>query len=86
MLNQAVPTTGEELWPDGGNVLALERLGVGALGVLDHNVPLLEPTQQPLKVAVTQQVGCLKLPEKNKQTSRNREEDGFSGGELSDTK
>lgn len=66
MLNQAVPTTGEELWPDGGNVLALERLGVGALGVLDHNVPLLEPTQQPLKVAVTQQVRCLKLPEKRK--------------------
>lgn len=86
MLNQAVPTTGEELWSDGGNVLALERLGVGALGVLDHNVPLLEPTQQPLKVAVTQQVRCLKLPEKNKQTSRNREEDGFSGGELPDTK
>lgn len=57
-----VPTAGEELRPDGGNELALERLGVGTLGVLDHNVPLFDPTQQPLKVAVTQQVRCLKLP------------------------
>lgn len=57
-----VPTTGEELRPDGGNELALEGLGVGALGVLDHNVPVFDPTQQPQKVAVTQQVRCLELP------------------------
>lgn len=57
-----VPTACEELWPDGGNELALERLGVGALGVLDCNVPLFDPTQQPQKVAVAQQVRCLKLP------------------------
>lgn len=57
-----VPTTGEELWPDGGNDLALERLGVGALGVLDNEVPLFDPTQQPQKVAVAEQVGGLKLP------------------------
>ena len=62
-LNQAAPTTGEELWADGGNGLALERLGVGALGA--RRVPLAEPTPQPLKVAVTQQVRCLKIPEKN---------------------
>lgn len=57
-----VPTAGEELQPDGGNKMALERLGVGALGVLDHDVPLFDPTQQPLKIAVAQQVRCLKLP------------------------
>lgn len=57
-----VPTAGEELRPDGGYELALERLGVGALGVLDRNGPLFDPTQQPQEVAVTQQVRCLKLP------------------------
>lgn len=57
-----VPTTGEELWPDGGNELTLKRLGIGALGVLDCNVPLFDPAQQPQKVAVAQQVRCLKLP------------------------
>lgn len=57
-----VPTAGEELRSDGGNELALQRLGVGALCVLDHNVPLFDPSQQPQKVAVTQQVRCLKLP------------------------
>lgn len=56
-----VPTAGEELRPDGGNELALERLGEGALGVLDHDVSLFDPTQQPQEVAVTQQVRRLKL-------------------------
>lgn len=57
-----VPTAGEELRSDGGNELALQRLGVGALCVLDRNVPLFDPSQQPQEVAVTQQVRCLKLP------------------------
>lgn len=48
-----VPTTGKELRPDGGNELTLKRLGVGTLGVLDCNVPVFDPTQQPQKVAVT---------------------------------
>lgn len=61
-LQMCVPTTGEELWLDGGNELPLQRLGEGALGVLDRDAPLFDPTQQPQEVAVTQQVRRLKLP------------------------
>lgn len=57
-----VRTAGEELRLDGGNELALQGLGVGALCVLDNNVPLFDPSQQPQEVAVTQQVRRLKLP------------------------
>lgn len=57
-----VPTTGEELRPDGGHELPLKRLWVGAFGVLDCNVLLFDPAQQPQKVAVTQQVRRLKFP------------------------
>lgn len=57
-----VPTTSEELRSDGGNELALERLGEVALGVLDRDAPLFEPTQQPQEVAVAQQVRRLELP------------------------
>lgn len=57
-----VPTAGEELRSDGGNELTLQRLRVGALCVLDCDVLLFDPSQQPQKVAVTQQVRRLKLP------------------------
>lgn len=50
----AVPTAGEELRPDGGDELALQGLREGALCVLDGNVPLFDPPQQPQQVAVTQ--------------------------------
>lgn len=49
-----VPTTGEELQPDGGDQLALQGLREGALCVLDADVSLFDPSQQPQQVAVTQ--------------------------------
>lgn len=63
-----VRTTGEELLLDEVDALALERLRVRALGVLDGDVPLFDPAQQPQKVAVTQQVGGLELPEAQQQS------------------
>ena len=61
-LGVCVLTTGEELWSDGGNELALEGLWIRALCVFDRNVPFFDPTQQPQKVAVTQQKRCLEVP------------------------
>lgn len=57
-----VRTTGQELWLNGGDELSLERLRVGALGVLHSNVPVFDPAQEPQEVAVTKEVRCLKLP------------------------
>lgn len=57
-----VSTAGEELRSDGSDELALQRLWVGALCVLDRDVPLFDPSQQPQQVTVTQQVRCLELP------------------------
>lgn len=54
-------TAGEEL-RSGGEELALEGLGVGALGALHRDAPLFDPAQQPQEVAVAQQEGGLELP------------------------
>lgn len=65
-----VPTAGEELQPDGSDQLALQGLWEGALGVLDGDVPVLDPPQQPQQVAVTQQVRRLELPVKDQEEHR----------------
>lgn len=64
-----VSTAGEELRSDGGDELALQRLWVGALCVLDRDVPLFDPSQQPQQVTVAQQVRCLELPARTKKNT-----------------